>query len=261
MKFISSDSPTISAYRQQLYQQLTAPIDGMWEQLYIANANVFLIRQHDQTLGYCCIDENKCLNQLFLLEKFIALMDKVVGALIDQEMIVMAHLSSNTPVAFNACLFHAKSVQTNTFCFLHPNQPMETDFSMALSPVWEDEIPAIKVFFKEQVGMDDNFGYTQNLVDRKEIYRIMEGGSIIATSECRLSDTQPTYADLGMIVHHQHRGKGIATQILKTQVNRVLAMGRKPICSTTYDNIASRRAIEKAGFYCAHIIFDINFKA
>ena len=82
---------------------------------------------------------------------------------------------------------------------------------------------------------------------------------IIATSECRWSETQPKYADLGVIVNKKYQGQGIATQILQSQANRVLLANRKPICSTTIDNFASKKAIEKAGFYCSNIIFNINF--
>jgi predicted acetyltransferase len=80
---------------------------------------------------------------------------------------------------------------------------------------------------------------------------------IIATSECRMSDLQFEIADLGIIVNRDFQGKGIATQVMQMQVNRVLKANRKPICSTTLDNVASRNVIEKSGFYCTNIIFDI----
>jgi len=89
---------------------------------------------------------------------------------------------------------------------------------------------------------------------------LKESETIVATSECRMSDSQPEIADLGIIVNRDFQGRGLATRIMKIQVNRVLKLGRKPICSTTLDNIASRKAIEKSGFYCSNIIFDINFK-
>ena len=47
--------------------------------------------------------------------------------------------------------------------------------------------------------MDDTFGYTENLVARKVIFMVKESDVIIATRECRMSDTQPEIADLGII--------------------------------------------------------------
>ena len=260
MNFIKSNiTDTINSLRSELYQKLTAPIDAMWEQLYIDSSQHYLIENNENTLGYCCINEEDSLIQIFLVEEYCSKMDNVIEELIKSELINSASLSSNEPIGFNACLFHSKSSMTNTFCFEHLNTSIEVDSALNVELVSTEDISAIKAFLKEQVGMDDTFGYTENLVSRKEIYMIKESGVIIATSECRMSDSQPEIADLGIIVNRDYQGKGIATQVLQMQVNRVLKAKRKPICSTTIDNITSRKAIEKSGFYCTNIIFNISF--
>jgi predicted acetyltransferase len=259
MNFIKTDiTELINNYRSQLYQSLKAPIDAMWEQLYIGSSQHYLIEEND-TFGYCCINEEGCLTQIFLTKDYLWSMDKVIKELILNGLIKSAHLSSNEPVAFNSCLFHSKSVKTNTFCFEHLNNEVEVDENLSLELVTTDDTPSVKLFLKEQVGMNDTFGYTENLVARREIFMLKEAETIMATSECRMSDSQPEIADLGIIVNQSFQGKGLATQIMKMQVNRVLKSGRKPICSTTLDNIASRKAIERSGFYCSNIIFDISF--
>tara|TARA_R100001369_G_scaffold82274_1_gene113855 strand:- start:2294 stop:3085 length:792 start_codon:yes stop_codon:yes gene_type:complete len=260
MNFTKTDiTELIDDYRLQLYKSLKAPIDAMWEQLYIGSSQHYLI-EDNRTLGYCCINEKGCLTQIFLIKDYLSLMDKVIKELISNGLIKSASLSSNEPLAFNSCLFHSKSIKTNTFCFEHLNNEVEVDASLNIELVTTDDIPSVKLFLKEQVSMDDTFGYTENLVSRKEIFMIKENETIVATSECRMSDSQPTVADLGIIVNRNFRGRGLATQIMKMQVNRVLKSNRRPICSTTMDNLASRKAIEKSGFYCSNIIFDINFK-
>ncbi|MFY0684894.1 MAG: GNAT family N-acetyltransferase [Balneola sp.] len=262
MKFIKTkNTKKIDDLRSQLYQSLTAPVDAMWEQLYINSSEHYLIQDDTLHLGYCCINEDKCLTQIFLMKNHLAKMSTVLETLISNGLITSASLSSNEPVAFNTCLFYLKSITTNTFCFEHINEELNVDASINLEIVTFDDIPAIKKFYKEQVGMDDTFGYTENLVDRKEIFMLKNSEIIIATSECRMSDSQPNIADLGIIVNQSFQGKGIATKIMKIQVNRVLKTGRKPICSTTYDNAASKKAIERSGFYCSNIIYDMSFKA
>lgn len=260
MKFIKTNiTETINSLRLKLYQKLTSPIDSMWEQLYIGASQHYLIEHDSQNIGYCCIDEGDSLLQIFLEKEYYDQMDKTIVALIESKLISSARLSSSEPIAFNTCLFYSKSIQANTICFQHSNTIMKNDSSLNLELVSQEDIPAVKAFLKEQLGMDDTFGYTENLVARKEIYLIKESDVIIATSECRMSDSQLEVADLGIIVNRDYQGKGIATQVMQMQVNRVLAVNRKPICSTTTDNIASRKAIEKSGFYCSNIIFDIRF--
>jgi predicted acetyltransferase len=260
MNFMKTDNTSIvNGLRAKLYQKFIAPIDAMWELLYISSAQPYLIENEDHTIGYFCVNDEGCLLQLFLLEEFLSKMDEVVVNLISSGLIRSASLSAIEPVSFNACLNHSESIQANTYCFQHSNKPIDLKPDYFLELVSIDDIPTVKAFLKEQIGMDDTFGYTENLVLRKEILMVRESDLIIATSECRLSDSQPDIADLGIIVNRDYQGQGIATQVMKMQINRVLKANRKPICSTTVDNQASQRMIGKAGFYCSNIIFDINF--
>ncbi len=258
MNFVkTSILETVNNLRSKLYKKLTAPIDAMWELLYIASAQNYLIVSEGINIGYCCIDDSKSLVQVYLDDD--KQMNKVIESLIQTKLITSAKLSSNEPVSFNTCLFHSTSIKTNTICFQHTNKPLQVGNTLNIKMVTEADISDVKAFFKEQIGMDDTFGYTENLVERKELYFVKESGLIIATSECRMSDTQPEIADLGIIVNKNKQGQGIATQVMRLQVNRVLETGRKPICSTTLENTAARKAIEKAEFYCTNIIFDIDF--
>lgn len=260
MKFIKTDlTGEISELRSKLYQKLTAPIDAMWEQLYIASSQHYFIKSEDVTLGYCCINSDACLLQIFLEEQYSSKMKALITKLIDSKLITSASLSSKEPLAFNACLSLSKSVKKNTICYEHTNIHRDIEPGINLEVLTKEAIPSMKVFLKEQVGMDDTFGYTENLVSRKEIFVYKDSKGIIASSECRMSDSQPEIADLGIIVNRNFQDKGLATQIMQMQVNRVLKAGRKPICSTTAENIASQKAIERSGFYCSNIIFDLNF--
>ncbi len=260
--FTPTDSNAIGSFRAQFFQTLTAPIDAMWEQLYIGGAQDFLIEAEGSPIGYCCIDKDNNLNQLFLIKESQRKMKRVVADLIKSGLVHSASLSSNEPVAFNACLLHAQSVKANTFCYQHPNQKeTKPELPEPLRVNSPDEIPALKAFFKEQVGMDDTFGYTEGLSERRELYVMKKGDTIIATNECKESKSQSQYVDLGVIVRREFQGQGLATLILRKQVDFVLEVLKKqPICSTTVDNIASQKAIEKAGFYCSNIIFDLSFE-
>jgi len=91
----------------------------MWELLYIASSKNFLIKKSEENIGYCCIDDNKCLIQLFLLKEYHSQMDGAVTLLLDLNLINSASLSFKEPVAFNSCLLHSKFTQPNTCCFQH----------------------------------------------------------------------------------------------------------------------------------------------
>ncbi|WP_103068242.1 GNAT family N-acetyltransferase [Aquimarina sediminis] len=260
MNFIKSDSTdTINNFRIQLYERLASPVDAMWEKLYIASSQHYLIQIDEKNIGYCCIDDDDSLTQIFLTDANLYLMQNTIKTLIESKLIDTASLSSNEPISFNACLLYSKSIKPNTFCFQHSGLVPEYSSTLDLMIASIDDVPLIKVFLKNQIGFDDNFGYTENLVMRKEMYVCKKSCKILATSELRVSGSQNDIADLGVIVNKQERGKGIASQILRQQANKAKEVGRKPICSTTVDNPASKKAIENAGFYCSSIIFNIEF--
>lgn len=144
-------------------------------------------------------------------------MDAMWELLYISKLISSASLSSNEPLAFNACLSLSKSLKTNTFCFEHSNKPMDIESALNIDLVSTDHNPAIKTFLKEQVGMDDTFGYTENLVSRKEIFMVKESDVIIAISECRMSDSQADIADVGIIVNKDYQGRGIASEVMQLQ--------------------------------------------
>ena len=260
MNFIKTDDTTIiNKYRKELYQQFSTAIDGMWEVVYIASSQAYLIKNKNQNIGYCCINIEGSLTQVFLCEGHNYLMDKVIQSLIESKLISSAKLSSIDPISFNTCLAYSKSVDVNTYCFQYSNQQKVDQELLKMALVSQEEINTIQKFFKDQVAFDDNFGYTENLVQRKELYVFKDSNQIIATGECRLSDSQVEFADIGVIVNRDFQKKGLGTKVLRCMTQKAQEANRQPICSTTFDNIASKRAIEKAGFFCSHIIFDINF--
>lgn len=260
MKFIKTNDITIiNQFRTALYQQFVAPIDAMWELLHIASSQSYLIESENQRMGYCCIDEGKSLTQIYLDKANNYLMSTAIDALIEAKLINSAKLSSIEPVSFNACLGRSTSIKTNTYCYQYAGKTLESKPVLEINQATTEDIDKVQTFLKNQIGFDDTFGYVANLVNRKEQYIAQEGETIIATGECRLSDTQSEVADVGMIVNKDYQKKGIGTRMLAALIKKAEATKRKPICSTTHDNVASQKAIARAGFYCSHIIFDIGF--
>lgn len=262
MKFTKTDlTPPIANMRTALYELFKAPLDGMWESLYIAGSQNYLIDENGETMGYCCIDEEKSLTQIYLTAPQRFRMSATITSLIGNGLVTSAKLSSMEPISFNACLLHAKSISANTFCYQFLQDQNVTAAQLEMKLAEETDTDAMRTFFREQIGFDDTFGYTANLIGRKELFFAEEAGILIATGECRMSDSQPHVSDVGVIVNKEHHGKGLGTRVLYTLAQKALKAGRNPICSTTQDNIASQKAITKAGFYCSHIIFDLALPA
>lgn len=257
----SANTIAVLNYRKQLYKTFVAPLDGMWEALYIANATSYLIKDEEENIGYCCVDQDKSLNQLFLINSHSYLMNCVVAELISTGLVISAHLSSIEPTLFNTCLQFSKSIEPNTINYTFSSEQVKkvNIEKLNLYKAGIHDGDKIRAFFEKEIGFDDSFGYTDNLIQRGEIYLVEDEGLILATGECRLSDSQPKYADVGMVVKNSSRKKGLGTSVLCELTNVAANNNRIPICSTTIDNIASQKAIERAGFYNSHTVFKIEF--
>jgi len=260
MNFIkTTNTEIIQKFRKELYKSFTAPLDSMWQDLYIASSQTFLIEKNVNYIGYCCIDANNSLLQLFVNSDNKFFIKLIVQELINSKHITSASLSSIEPLLFNACLFHSKSIKANTFCYDYAESNINDENTLEIELVSKANAKEIRTFYKNHVGFEDTFGYVDNLISRKELYMVKDSNTIITTGECRLSDTQLEYADVGVAVNTEHRKKGLASKMLQQLAKEAIKQQRKPICSTTIDNIGSQKAIEKAGFYCSNIIFDMEF--
>lgn len=262
MNFIKTTSDTsIQQLRAELYQEFTAPLDAMWELLHIASSETYLIKDDASTLGYCCVDAEDSLNQIHLTTSYKHLMEDVINELISSGLITYAKLSCIEPVSFNTCLALAKNIKVDTLNYHHNDRQKQqvAEDQLTLRPITESDLGMVKSYLNEEIGFNDTFGYTENLFQRQEMYLIEEAGELIATGECRLSDTQPHYADVGMIVKQSQRKKGLGAKVLSELAKLAREKGRSPICSTTLDNVGSQKAIQKAGFYRSSIIFDMSF--
>jgi GNAT superfamily N-acetyltransferase len=270
MKFIKTEpNTTINSYRHKLYDNLVAPIDGMWEALQIGGAQTqtYLIEHECRSIGFCCVDDSdRSLNQIYLEDSMGYLMSSTIEALVNEEVINAATLGTNDPMPFNACLSRAKSVDADTYLYRYvPGQipKVGNDKALTFCPAEGQNVDELKLFFKSQAGFDDQIGYGENLIERGEIFFFrLKGentaGKVVATGECRLSDTQPKYADIGVIVNSEHRGKGVGAIVLHEMAKLAISKGRIPICSTTRDNVAAQKAIERSGFCCFHIIYKMS---
>jgi GNAT superfamily N-acetyltransferase len=58
--------------------------------------------------------------------------------------------------------------------------------------------------------------------------------------------------DIGMVVHPEHRRRGHGAYIVSHLKSYCLARGWRPICGSSIENVASQRALERAGFASRH---------
>lgn len=256
----------LAALRQQCYQSLTAPLDGMWDRL-IHRAVIKGIFYRNECIGYLCHDQAFTLINFFVVEAWLNRKAEIFAQLLKEEAFPQAYVSTCHPVFLTACMESAKRVSVYYYLFedlkSQPLQPMlspefiETDFLQA----GEHDIEKVVNFCQQTTSADKAWlsSYIQEWVDKEGIYYLLQKGEILGTCEIRKSDTQVGYADLGAIISAKYREKGLGTYLMLKAKSISYERGLQPICSCRYDNVGSRRMIGNAGFVNKNLMLKVSF--
>ncbi len=260
--FLPTSPESLADLKAKYRATAIVPLDGMWE-AFTGMANQFSINDNKGAIGYCAVDDEQKILQFFVSAPANA--PAAFNQAIEWLDVASAVVSTAEPAFLGLCMDHQKSVAEHAIMY-HLADDMvcaaaEFPRGMAIRSMDKPDLKTVVSFAADTIGADAGWleSYFSGLISRGELYGLWQGSTLVATGECRPSTTQPEFADVGMIVGTGHRGKGIATNILRQLISESAALGLKPICSTECSNIAAQKAIAKAGFTAYHRILEIAF--
>ncbi len=247
--------------KQAYLSSLPAPLDGMWESGFIAAAPHWEIRFRGERAGYYCVSEEGQLLQLHVIDALANHARELFSHVSAAPEIKSAIVSTAEPVYLSLCLDLQKRVGVHTYLY-HDHDRTEESADAGFGAVEHDDLDVVEEFQRASLDADLGAwltGYLRNLQARGELFALRRDGELVGTGECRVSDTQPPYADLGVIVSRSQRGRGIATHILRQLKAHAYRRELEPICSTTVGNPGAQKAIVRAGFVSRHRILEVGF--
>lgn len=255
--------------KEQYYLLSTAPLDGMWHFGFVPMADHFGFYENNTLVGYCCIN-----GEGYILQFYISPTAKTKGAelftlIAQQNSAVIGNVNgafvSTAEVDYlSLCLDNSSSFKVNSLMYQQDAScRVEENESIDMALATNNQLNDFVKFAVTNIGAPQQWlsGYFDKLIQRKELWGYWFNDKLVASGECRLfDDHQKEYADLGMIVAQSERGKGIATQVLKTLNRIAYKQGLKAICSTERDNIGAQKAIGHAGFLSSNRIVQFEFE-
>ena len=256
--------------KQQYFALATAPLDGMWHFGFVPMADHFGFYEHDQLVGYCCINAEAYMLQFYLAPTAKTQARELFTLIAQQNSAVIgavkgAFVSTAEPDYLSLCLDNSSAFKVNALMYrkttvLDPQQAPAIDMTLAKSEQLSDFVE----FAVRNIGAPEQWvtGYFANLIKRQELWGYWSEGKLLASGECRLFDEhQTTFADLGMIVAKSKRGQGLATRIVHHLAMLAMQRDLTPICSTERGNIGAQKAISSAGLTAVNRLIQIEFLA
>ncbi len=253
----------IQQLRDDYPHTLVAPMDGMWESAVIAQAAFWEIQDRERHAGYFCLDSNNYLLRFHLVEDYQARAQDIFRWIVSAYDIEHAIASTIEPLYFSLCLDVGKSIALHSYLF-RDNTCVELSSDLSNSifrKADKGELGDIARFYRAHTEGSGEWieAFLRERLTREELFCLYDRQVLVATGECIPSQTQPPYADLGMVVAQSHRGRGLGSSMLIHLKKHCYEAGWTPICSCAANNRASKRAIEKAGFISEQSMVTITF--
>ena len=234
----------------------------MW-QSFVAAADHYSILGGNKLVGYCVVNaENKLLqfstddidndSGFFVLAVAELNVKGAVVATCEPSYLTLCRGHFNEPPAEIALMYHVDADRSGG--------PAVFPEGSTFRPVTASELEASVEFGVAAIGGDPAWlrEYFTERIHGEELFGLWQADALIATGECRPSSLQSPYADVGMIVSPDQRGRGIATNILRWLIQQCRDRQLTAICSTESGNLASQKAIERSGFVNYHRILEFS---
>jgi hypothetical protein len=219
-QFFLTSPDILKPLKQKYLTTTTAPLDGMWESGFIPVSDHYTIAMDDLTVGYIVINDDGYILQFYAPDHGHAALKQAIDTL----KIKGAFVSTAEEPYLSLVKVHEKTSLINALMYqeftplksLLPFNP-----GHVFSNVSKNGLEQVVDFAHNTLGANREWlsGYYTILMNREELYALYSDDQIIATGECRISDTQKPYADVGMIVGTQYRGQGTATVSLTVTVS------------------------------------------
>lgn len=245
----------IKQLRDDYINDLPYPQELHLEEM-ISMCDYYFLEDRNETLGYFCVKPDKVLYEFYLKKHVLTSAQHLFKELIDKGYFIAAESKTFDNLLLSLCMdFNIKA-----YCTAY----LFRDFTKkACSPNGFDNLS-----FRQAIPED-----LQNIVDisgsffeapeesilKNEIFVLYENANLLGAGSCKRVYSSKNYFDIGMVVSENFRNRGIGSYIIKELTDYCVATGKQPVCGCWYQNHASRKALEKAGFVPRHRIVKFEF--
>ncbi|MEZ8238942.1 GNAT family N-acetyltransferase [Vibrio splendidus] len=262
----------LNEFKTAYFAESTAPLDGMWHFGFVPMSDHYGFYEDDTLVGYCVLNGEGYLLQFYLAPTASTHIESLFPLIVENNSSVIgevkgAFVSTAEPQYLSLSVDNTESFKMNAMMYRQNSQARSDCDSdrveeIEMSLATEEQLEQFVEFASSAIGAPKEWltGYYGNLIARQELWGYWESDDILATGECRKFDEHQTqFADLGMIVAQEERGKGLATRVIHSLKQHANSQGLEAMCSTESSNIGAQKAITRAGLSSKHRILQFDF--
>lgn len=254
IRFYKADYCDIEVLRNKYFSTIYEAQE-LFLELIVKQSDYYIIKD-ENVIGYCIMLSDQTLVEYFVANNEIKHVEQIFKKVIEDLSVKRVYCKSFDSILLKCCLNYALSYKIEGLMFrdfydTRPDRMAEFNIRKAIV----NDIPNL-------------LQYTDELYEsEEELYLLVMGGNIFMYHlesqliGCgfliRTMDNRMFY-DIGMWVNSAYRRKGFATRIVAHLKEYCLENNMVPICGCAVDNQASRKTLEKNGFFSKHDLIEFT---
>jgi predicted acetyltransferase len=231
----------------------------LYLELMVQESDYYFLLINSEIAGYVIVktDENKII-EFYLKKGFIVGAQKFFEKVCWELKIAKVYCKSFDSLLLDCCLVNSSIYKIEGVLFrdiVEDKSFYTNELSTRLAT--QHDLPFL---LEQKEGLFETKEELERFIDAKNITLFEKDESLVGCGFLIKIHHDFNYYDIGMWVNPDFRKLGYATQIISYLKEFCLKNGFIPICGCAFENIASRKTLEKNGFISKHKLIEFYLK-
>lgn len=225
-------------------------------EMLVQEADYYSIEKDHRAIGYVVQSKGHRLVEFYLYEQYLPDCMIYFKAIIQELSIVSIYCKSFDHLLLNCCLESSYGYQLIGHLFRN-RLPMEIRpfDNLTTRPANESDVPFL---LEQEDGLYETPEELACFVKNGNVSLFYQQQQLVGCGYLTQVHPSCNYYDVGMWVHPVHRKQGIASQIIANLSTVCSQNGWNAIAGCAFDNIASKKTLEKNGFITKYKLIEFS---
>ncbi len=226
----------------------------MFLEIQIPESSFYII-SCTKILGYVIISKDNVLIEFHLLPKYIPQCRSIFSFVLKNLKINSIYCKSFDALLLRCCMSEVLNYKIIGHLFRDRIKPAAVEINVLLtkSKASREDYPLL-VEYSDNVFENDN--EISDYIDKELILIYRNAGEFVGYGIFAGINENRNYYDIGMYVNPAFRKQGYAAYIIKDLAMMCEENNHRPVLGCSANNVASKRAIENAGFVSKHTMLE-----